>query len=75
MLRLGNGPVSKPTTKGPHIPLRVVRVSLIGNDQRIVCEYDLPGQRLLSRREALGRRVWRRGIEAGGAFSGKDMQS
>ncbi len=64
LLRLGNPPDSRPFSERPRIPLRVVRVSLIGNDQRIVCEYDLPGQRLLSRKEALDRRGWRRSLEA-----------
>jgi hypothetical protein len=58
-----------------HLHIFAVRVALIGEGQRIVCEYDLPHQRMLNRREALDRRGWRRSIEARGAFKGKDMQS
>ena len=46
-----------------HLHLFAVRVALIGEGQRIVCEYDLPHQRLLNRREALDRRGWSRSIE------------
>ncbi|MCK5212575.1 MAG: 2'-5' RNA ligase family protein [Dehalococcoidia bacterium] len=43
--------------------LFAVRVALIGDGQRIVCEYDLPHGRLLSRSEALDRHGWSRSIE------------
>jgi len=69
LLHLGNRPDPGPASKVFRIPLRVVRVSLIGNDQRIVCEYDLPGQRVLSRREALDRRGWRHSIQAARALT------
>jgi len=75
LLRLGPGRVSAPVVRAPHLHLFAVRVSLIGDGQRIVCEYDLPHRRLLNRREALDRRGWSRSIEAGRVFRGKDMQS
>lgn len=55
---------SNPAVKPFHLHLLAVRVSLIGGGQRIVCEYDLAHHRLLTRREALDRRGWRRSIES-----------
>lgn len=72
LLHLGNRPHPGPASMVFRVPLRVVRVSFIGNDQRIVSEYDLPGQRMLNRREALDRRGWRRSIEAARAFQNTD---
>ena len=68
LLHLGSSPHPGLASRVFRIPLRVVRVSFIGNDQRIVCEYDLPGQRMLSRREALDRRGWRCSIETARAL-------
>lgn len=63
LLHLDRKRGSTPVVRAPHLHLFAVRVSLIGDGQRIVSEYDLPGQRLLNRREALDRRGWRRSIE------------
>jgi hypothetical protein len=62
LLHLDSGYGSAPVVQAPHLRLFAVRVELI-NGQRIVSEYDLPHQRLLTRREALDRRGWRRSIE------------
>jgi 2'-5' RNA ligase len=44
----------------PNINQHLLRITVIGEGGRIVCEYDLALKRLLSRREALSRLWWRR---------------
>ena len=44
----------------PNISQHLLRITVVGNGGRIVCEYDLVLQRLLNRREALSRFWWRR---------------
>jgi len=44
----------------PNINQRLLRITVIGNRRRIVCEYDLVLKRLLNRREALSKFWWRR---------------
>ncbi len=68
LLRVDRTRSHNPIVQTPRMHLSAVRVSFLGNDQRILCEYDLPGQRMLNRREALDRRGWRRSIEAARAF-------
>jgi len=46
----------------PNINQHLLRITIIGNGGRIVCEYDLMLKRLLSRREALSGKVWKRTV-------------
>ena len=41
---------------------QLLRITIIGNGGRIVCEYDLMLKRLLDRRDALSGKVWKRTI-------------
>ena len=45
--------------ENPNINQYLLRITIIGNGGRIVCEYDLMLKRLLNRREALSRKVWK----------------
>lgn len=47
----------------PGIYLYLLRVTVLGRGSRIQCEYDLVLRRLLSRRQALSRRWWRKTVE------------
>jgi len=44
----------------PDISQYLLRITVIGNRRRIVCEYDLVLKRLLNRREALSKFWWRK---------------
>jgi len=44
----------------PNINQHLLRITVIGNRRRIVCEYDLVLEKLLNRREALSKSWWRR---------------
>jgi 2'-5' RNA ligase len=46
----------------PNINQHLLRITVIGNRRRIVCEYDLVLKRLLNRREALSKYWWRKTI-------------
>jgi 2'-5' RNA ligase len=46
----------------PNINQHLVRITIIGHRQRIVCEYDLVLRRLLNRRQALSKFWWRKTI-------------
>jgi calcineurin-like phosphoesterase family protein/2'-5' RNA ligase len=43
-----------------YLPMDALRISLLNNQSRIICEYDLLQKRLLSRADALNRREWQR---------------
>jgi len=44
----------------PNIDQHLLRITVIGNGRRIVCEYDLLLKRVLNRRQALSKSWWRR---------------
>jgi len=46
----------------PKINQYLLRITILGARGKIVCEYDLVLRRLLSRREALSRKIWRKTI-------------
>ena len=46
----------------PNINQHLLRLTVLSRGSRIVCEYDLVLKRLLSRREALSRRLWRKTV-------------
>ena len=46
----------------PNINQDLLRITIIGTEGRIVCEYDLMLKRLLNRRAALSRRIWKKTI-------------
>jgi 2'-5' RNA ligase len=46
----------------PNINQHLLRITVLDARSRIVCEYDLMLKRLLSRREALSKRLWRKTI-------------
>ena len=46
----------------PNINQHLLRITIIGNGGKIVCEYDLMLKRLLNRRDALSGKVWKRTI-------------
>jgi calcineurin-like phosphoesterase family protein/2'-5' RNA ligase len=41
-----------------YLPMFALRITLLSNQSRIICEYDLLQQKLLSRSEALNKREW-----------------
>ncbi len=46
----------------PNINQHLLRITIIGNGGKIICEYDLMLKRLLNRRDALSGKVWKRTI-------------
>ncbi|MHB8104617.1 MAG: 2'-5' RNA ligase family protein [Dehalococcoidales bacterium] len=48
--------------KQPNINQHLLRITIIGAHRKIVCEYDLVLKKLLNRREALSKRLWRKTI-------------
>ena len=46
----------------PNINQYLLRITIIGKGGRIVCEYDLMLKRLLNRRAALSKRIWKKTI-------------
>jgi 2'-5' RNA ligase len=46
----------------PNISQHLLRITVLGAHRRIICEYDLVFKRLLRRREALNKRLWRNTI-------------
>jgi|SRR5208283_4539622 len=43
-----------------YLPMAALRITLLNNQSRIICEYDLLQQRLLSRSDSLSRQEWQR---------------
>ena len=43
-----------------YLPMAALRITVLNNQARIICEYDLLQQRLLSRMDSLNRREWQR---------------
>jgi len=43
-----------------YLPMAALRITLLNNQSRIICEYDLLQQRLLSRLDSLSRQDWQR---------------
>jgi len=43
----------------PNINQYLLRITFLGKSRRIVCEYDLMLKRILNRRQALSKRIWR----------------
>jgi calcineurin-like phosphoesterase family protein/2'-5' RNA ligase len=43
-----------------YLPMNALRITLLNNQSRIICEYDLLQQRLLSREDSLSRWDWQR---------------
>jgi calcineurin-like phosphoesterase family protein/2'-5' RNA ligase len=52
-----NHPEYKPLG-GFYLPLESLRLTFLGNDSRIICEYDMAQKKILSRTEALDKDVW-----------------
>jgi 2'-5' RNA ligase len=48
--------------KQPNINQHLLRITVFSSHGKIVCEYDLILKRLLSRREALSKRLWRKTV-------------
>ena len=46
-----------------HFSLDALRLTFLGNDSRIICEYDMMQKRILTRREALSRKTWKKTYE------------
>jgi len=46
----------------PNIKQHLLRITVLGTSRKIVCEYDLVLKRLLNRREALSKYIWRKTI-------------
>ena len=46
----------------PNINQHLLRITILGKRSKIVCEYDLMLKRLLNRRQALSKRIWRKTI-------------
>lgn len=50
---LGSAPLGKLL-----LPLDSLRLTLLGNDSRILCEYDMTRKKVLNRRESLSKKSW-----------------
>ena len=46
-----------------HFSLDALRLTYLGNDSRIICEYDMMQKKILTRREALSRNTWKNTYE------------
>ncbi len=58
-----------------YLPLTALRVTLLSDRGRIICEYDLALRRLLSRHQALDLRIWRKTLRAFRIESGMEMSA
>lgn len=48
----------------PNINQHLLRITILGKRSKIVCEYDLMLKRILNRRQALSKRIWKKTISA-----------
>ena len=46
-----------------YLPMAALRITFLNNQSRIICEYDLLQQRLLSRLDSLNKREWQRTLK------------
>lgn len=46
-----------------YFPFNALRLTFLGNDRRIICEYDMMQKKILSRREAKSENTWKKTFE------------
>jgi hypothetical protein len=59
------------TQQQPDIDQYLLRITVVGERRRIICEYDLVLKRVLNRQEALSRDWWKRTLDEMGRLQGR----
>lgn len=62
------------TKQQPHIDQYLLRIAVLGQGERLICEYDLVLKRILNRRQALSRYWWKRTLDEMRRLQGRPVE-